>query len=85
MEELSIPIILPPCSRHLNDLRYCIKKGFLAINRNRRENLVGGSILVNNRDTVHDTIEKYSSFINPAVAKLFRFMGLATIEWKASD
>lgn len=32
---------------------------------------------------VSDTIEKYEKYINPAVARLFRFMGLATIEWEA--
>ena len=32
---------------------------------------------------IAETIEKYEKFINPAVAKLFRFMGLATVEWEA--
>lgn len=32
---------------------------------------------------VSDTIEKYEKYINPSVARLFRFMGLATIEWEA--
>lgn len=32
---------------------------------------------------INETIEKYEQFINPAVAKLFRFMGLSTIEWEA--
>lgn len=32
---------------------------------------------------VSETIEKYEKYINPAVARLFRFMGLATIEWEA--
>jgi putrescine aminotransferase len=32
---------------------------------------------------VEETIEKYESYINPAVARLFRFMGLATVEWEA--
>ncbi|MDR3589631.1 MAG: aminotransferase class III-fold pyridoxal phosphate-dependent enzyme [Negativicutes bacterium] len=32
---------------------------------------------------IRDTIEKYEKFINPAVAKLFRFMGLSTVEWRA--
>lgn len=32
---------------------------------------------------IAETIEKYEQFINPAVARLFRFMGLATIEWEA--
>lgn len=29
------------------------------------------------------TIDKYEQYVNPAMAKLFRFMGLATIEWEA--
>jgi len=38
----------------------------------------------NTRETiVEETIEKYESYVNPAVARLFRFMGLATIEWEA--
>lgn len=32
---------------------------------------------------INETIEKYEQYINPAVAKLFRFMGLSTIEWEA--
>lgn len=32
---------------------------------------------------VEETIEKYESYINPAIARLFRFMGLATVEWEA--
>jgi putrescine aminotransferase len=32
---------------------------------------------------INETIEKYEKFINPAVARLFRFMGLATVEWEA--
>ena len=32
---------------------------------------------------IHDTVEKYEQFVNPGVAKLFRFMGLSTIEWEA--
>lgn len=32
---------------------------------------------------ISQTIDKYEQYINPAVAKLFRFMGLATIEWEA--
>lgn len=32
---------------------------------------------------INETIEKYEKYINPAVAKLFRFMGLSTIEWEA--
>lgn len=29
------------------------------------------------------TIEKYEKYVNPAMAKLFRYMGLATVEWDA--
>ena len=36
-----------------------------------------------NQQLINETIEKYEQYINPAVAKLFRFMGLATIEWEA--
>ncbi|HMM21393.1 MAG TPA: aminotransferase class III-fold pyridoxal phosphate-dependent enzyme [Selenomonadales bacterium] len=32
---------------------------------------------------ISETIDKYEQFVNPAVAKLFRFMGLATVEWEA--
>ncbi|MEG6584107.1 aminotransferase class III-fold pyridoxal phosphate-dependent enzyme [Dendrosporobacter sp. 1207_IL3150] len=32
---------------------------------------------------ISETIEKYEKYINPAIARLFRFMGLATIEWQA--
>ncbi len=32
---------------------------------------------------IDETIAKYEQYINPAMAKLFRFMGLATIEWRA--
>lgn len=34
-------------------------------------------------DLVEATIERYEKYINPAMAKLFRFMGLGTIEWEA--
>ncbi len=34
-------------------------------------------------EVISETIDKYENFINPALAKLFRFMGLATIEWEA--
>lgn len=33
---------------------------------------------------IAETIDKYEKFVNPAVAKLFRFMGLSTVEWQAS-
>lgn len=33
---------------------------------------------------VEATITRYENYINPALAKLFRFMGLDTIEWKAN-
>lgn len=33
---------------------------------------------------IEETIEKYEKYINPAVARLFRFMGLSTIEQHAS-
>lgn len=36
-----------------------------------------------NQQIIDETIEKYEQYINPAVAKLFRFMGLSTIEWEA--
>lgn len=32
---------------------------------------------------ISETMEKYEEYVNPAVARLFRFMGLATIEWQA--
>ncbi|VBB05682.1 aminotransferase class-iii [Lucifera butyrica] len=33
---------------------------------------------------VSETIERYETYINPSMARLFRFMGLATIEWEAA-
>ncbi|CQR74615.1 Putrescine aminotransferase [Sporomusa ovata DSM 2662] len=33
---------------------------------------------------ISQTINKYEQYINPAMAKLFRFMGLSTIEWEAA-
>jgi len=35
-------------------------------------------------DLVLETIEKYEKYVNPAVARLFRFMGLSAVEWEAS-
>ena len=36
------------------------------------------------QDTVTaKTLAKYEQYINPSVARLFRFMGLSTIEWQA--
>lgn len=32
---------------------------------------------------ISETIDKYERYVNPAVARLFRFMGLATVEWTA--
>lgn len=37
----------------------------------------------NNEQIISQTIDKYEQYINPAMAKLFRFMGLSTIEWEA--
>ncbi len=31
---------------------------------------------------VEDTIHKYEEYVNPSVARLFRFMGLGTVEWE---
>lgn len=39
--------------------------------------------MLNKQQVIDETIEKYERYINPAIAKLFRFMGLSTIEWKA--
>ncbi len=39
---------------------------------------------MNTLTTVNDTIEKYEKFINPSLARLFRLMGLSTIEWEAA-
>ena len=33
---------------------------------------------------IAQTLEKYEKYINPAMARLFRFMGLSTIEWEAN-
>lgn len=33
---------------------------------------------------VDETFKNYEQYINPAVAKLFRFMGLSAVEWEAS-
>jgi len=32
---------------------------------------------------IGETIDNYEEFVNPALAKLFRFMGLSTVEWEA--
>lgn len=32
---------------------------------------------------IDETIANYENFVNPAMAKLFRFMGLSTVEWSA--
>ena len=29
------------------------------------------------------TLEQYEKYVNPALARLFRYMGLATVEWEA--
>ena len=34
-------------------------------------------------EIISETIDKYENFVNPAMAKLFRFMGLSTVEWEA--
>lgn len=39
--------------------------------------------MLNKDNAVSQTIDKYEQYINPAMAKLFRFMGLSTIEWTA--
>lgn len=33
---------------------------------------------------IDEIFEKYELYINPSIAKLFRFMGLAAVEWEAS-
>lgn len=35
------------------------------------------------KEICDETIAKYENFVNPAMAKLFRFMGLSTVEWEA--
>ena len=42
-----------------------------------------GGVSLTNEHIISETIEKYEQFINPAMAKLFRFMGLSTVEWEA--
>lgn len=36
------------------------------------------------KQIIGETIDKYEQYVNPSVAKLFRFMGLSTIEWEAN-
>lgn len=43
-----------------------------------------GGVCMDKDSMITDTIDKYEKYVNPAVAKLFRFMGLSTIEWQAS-
>ncbi|MBP2642205.1 MAG: Acetylornithine/succinyldiaminopimelate aminotransferase [Firmicutes bacterium] len=31
----------------------------------------------------NQTLEKYEEYVNPSLARLFRFMGLSTVEWQA--
>ena len=38
---------------------------------------------MNSEHIISKTIENYEQYINPAMAKLFRYMGLSTVEWKA--
>ena len=38
---------------------------------------------MNTEQIISETIDKYEKFVNPAMAKLFRFMGLSTVEWEA--
>ncbi|GMA99272.1 acetylornithine/succinylornithine family transaminase [Pelosinus sp. IPA-1] len=38
---------------------------------------------MNSDNIISETIENYEQYINPAIAKLFRYMGLSTVEWKA--
>ena len=33
---------------------------------------------------VEQTMEKYEKYVNPGMARLFRYMGLSTIEWKSN-
>ncbi len=40
---------------------------------------------MDNEQIISETIDKYEKYINPAVAKLFRFMGLGTVEWEAKE
>ncbi|MBP2635933.1 MAG: Acetylornithine/succinyldiaminopimelate aminotransferase [Firmicutes bacterium] len=42
-----------------------------------------GVCMSNKEQIISQTIDKYEQYINPAMAKLFRFMGLSTIEWEA--
>lgn len=37
----------------------------------------------NKNNIAAETIEKYEKYVNPALARLFRFMGLSTVEWEA--
>jgi len=39
-------------------------------------------IFDNTEALVEDTVRKYEEYINPALARLFRFMGLSTVEWE---
>ncbi|MDP3486867.1 MAG: aminotransferase class III-fold pyridoxal phosphate-dependent enzyme, partial [Bacillota bacterium] len=32
---------------------------------------------------VEQTMEKYEKYVNPGMARLFRYMGLSTIEWES--
>lgn len=36
---------------------------------------------MNKRELIQSTIDKYETNVNPSIARLFRLMGLATIEW----
>ena len=39
---------------------------------------------MNTEQVINETFEKYEQYLNPALARLFRFMGLAAVEWEAS-
>ncbi|MBP2650803.1 MAG: Acetylornithine/succinyldiaminopimelate aminotransferase [Firmicutes bacterium] len=38
---------------------------------------------MDNTQIASETLDKYEKYVNPAVARLFRFMGLSTVEWQA--
>lgn len=42
-----------------------------------------GGVRLTTEQIIDETIANYENFVNPAMAKLFRFMGLSTVEWSA--
>jgi putrescine aminotransferase len=61
------------------------QEALFAINKKEYQDRVLsiGGICMTTEHIISETIDKYEQYINPAMAKLFRYMGLSTVEWEA--